>query len=96
MDNIDMALIGNSPAAALVIFMVAMGEALARDTRTHDQFRRVFSQLREAADLPESSDLKAKILLKNLNWIAEGAINWEDVNNLEDLIDDMESVMCRL
>lgn len=95
MDNIDMDLIGNSPAAPLVIFIVAIGNALAGDGRTHNQFRNAFSQLREAADLADSSDRQGNILLNNLNWIAEGAINWEDVRNLEDLIDDMESIVCR-
>ena len=90
MNNIDMALIGNSPAAALVILMIAMGKALARDSRTHNQFRGVFDQLSEAADLP-----KRKILLKTVNRIAEGAIVAEDVRHLEDLIRDMESVVCR-
>ena len=87
MDENQLTLIRNSAAAPLVILMVAVGQFLAGHSRAHNQVRNAFRQLREAVDLPEGPDQKARILMKDLNRIVEGA------SNLEDLIEDMESVM---
>ena len=88
MDENDLTLIGNSAAAPLVILMVAMGRSLAEDSTTHYQVREAFRQLREAVGLPEGPDRKAHILMRAVNRIVE------DATSLDDLIEDMESVIC--
>lgn len=95
MNNYDKARLRESPnAAPLVLFMLAVGEALSGGepngrSREHRRFRRAFMQLRKVVDLPEGVDRKAHILMRGLGRITERS------TSVEDLIEDIENVKTR-